>query len=75
MKFEIERTQKLYSEADKGLKLLPKREAKAIKVARVLYSRIIVKIEGSNYDVFSSRVHLSFFEKIYWAFLTLIKKI
>jgi len=75
MKFEIERTQDLYKKADLGLKFLPKREAKAIKVARVLYSRIIDKIEGANYDIFSSRLHLSFFEKIFWVFLTLIKRI
>lgn len=75
MKFEIARTQELYKKADMGLKFLPKKEAKAIKVARVLYSKIIDKIEGVNYDIFSSRVHLSLFEKIYWAFLTLIKKI
>lgn len=75
MKFEIERTQKLYTEADKGLLFLPRKEAKAIKVARVLYSKILVKIEQSNYDVFTSRVHLSFFEKLNYTLLTLIKKI
>ncbi|MEY2702868.1 MAG: hypothetical protein RLY43_1506 [Bacteroidota bacterium] len=75
MKFEIARTQEIYKKADLGLQFLPKKEARSIKVARVLYSKIIDKIEDANYDVFSSRVHLSFFEKIYWAFLTLIKKI
>lgn len=75
MKFEIERTQALYKKADLGLKFLPRREAKAIKVARVLYSKIIDKIESANYDVFSSRFHLSFFEKIYWALLTLMKRV
>lgn len=74
MKFEIERTQSLYKKADIGLKYLPKKEALAIKVARVLYSKIIDKIESANYDVFSSRLHLSLLEKIYWAVLTLIKR-
>jgi phytoene synthase len=60
--------------ADLGLIYLQKKEAKSIKVARVLYSKILDKIEGANYNIFSSRIHLSFVEKIYWALLTLIKK-
>ncbi|MFA7193472.1 MAG: phytoene/squalene synthase family protein [Candidatus Paceibacterota bacterium] len=74
MKFEIARTEDLYKKADIGLQMLPKREAKAIKVARVLYSKIIVKIEVVKYDIFAGRVHLSFGEKLKLAFLTLIKK-
>jgi phytoene synthase len=74
MKFEIARTEELYRKADSGLQMLPKREAKAIRVARVLYARILAKIESVKYDVFAERVHVRFGEKIRLAFVALIKK-
>lgn len=64
MKFEIERTRGLYRTADMGISLLPRRAGKGIYIARVLYGKIIEKIEKARYDVFSSRAHLSFIEKI-----------
>ena len=73
MKFEIKRTRDLYEKADKGLKFLPKKEAKAIKIARVLYSKILDKIEDAEYDVFSKRHSLSFAQKVKLAILTIIK--
>lgn len=73
MKFEIKRTRELYEKADQGLKFLPKKESKAIKIARVLYSKILDKIEDAEYDVFSKRHSLSFAQKIKLAILTIIK--
>lgn len=75
LKYEIAKTRALYEKADAGLHFLPPREARAIHVARVLYSKILDKIEDAHYDVFSSRVHVGFWEKLYFAFLTLRKKI
>jgi phytoene synthase len=75
MKFEIQKTRDLYEKADLGLKFLPKREAKAIRVARVLYSKILDKIEDADYDIFSSRIHLNFKQKLKLALFTLIKNI
>ncbi len=73
MKFEIERIEKLYVYADRGIKLLPHTASRGVYIARVLYSKIIDKIIKSEYDIFSSRKRLSFFEKIGWVLLTLIK--
>jgi phytoene synthase len=73
MKFEIKRTRDLYEKADLGLQFLPKKEAKGIRVARVLYSKILDKIEDAEYDIFSKRLSLSFAQKFKLAVLTLIK--
>lgn len=73
MKFQIDRTNKLYKEADEGIVLLPRRVARGVYVARVLYSKIMDKIVKSGYDIFSSRKKLSFFEKRAWVLIALIK--
>lgn len=72
--FEIERTRELYKQADAGLLLLPKREARAIRVARVLYAKILDKIEDATYDVFASRAYVGFSQKIVLTLVTLLKK-
>ncbi len=74
VKYEIERTNKLYDQADEGIKLLPPKAARGIRVARMLYAEIISKIELLNYDILHTRVHVSFFGKIKIALKTLIKK-
>ena len=53
MRFEIDRCRELYESADLGIALLPDRSAKCVGAARVLYSRILDKIEAQHYDVFS----------------------
>ena len=55
MKFEIGRCRELYDSADKGIAMLPARSARCIRAARVLYSRILERIEAQSYDVFSHR--------------------
>lgn len=75
MKYEIERARDIYKEADLGISMLPRRAARGIKIARVLYSKILDRIEDNNYDVLTSRAHLSFFEKILITIPLLIKKI
>jgi phytoene synthase len=64
MQFEIERTEALYNRADEGIAMLPRRAGRGIAVARTLYAEIIPKIVASGYDVFSSRAHVPFFEKV-----------
>jgi phytoene synthase len=73
MKFEILRTQELYLKADKGIAMLPTRARKGIYTARMVYSKIIPKIQTAGYDVFSSRAHLSLIEKIGASLPALIK--
>jgi phytoene synthase len=73
MKFQVDRINQLYAEADNGILLLPRRVARGVYIARVLYSKIMDKIIKSGYDVFSSRKSLSFFEKIKEVLIILIK--
>lgn len=56
MQFEIDRCRKLYTSADIGIEMLPERSARCIRAARVLYSRILERIEAERYDVFARRV-------------------
>lgn len=55
MRFEIARTRRLYAIADDGIALLPKRSARCVWTARVLYARILDRVEAGDYDVFSRR--------------------
>jgi phytoene synthase len=63
MRFEIDRSRALYASADLGIALLPERSAKCVGAARVLYGRILDKIEAQHYDVFASRARVSTREK------------
>ncbi len=56
MQFEIARCRELYRSADVGIEMLPVKSARCVAAARDLYSRILVKIEEANYDVFRQRV-------------------
>ena len=64
MKFEIERARELYALSDAGIALLPNQARKPVRLARILYSRILDRIEARNYDVFTGRARTSRFEKI-----------
>jgi phytoene synthase len=55
MRFQIARTRQIYAEADDGLRQLPAASARCVRTARVLYSRILDRIEAADYDVFSRR--------------------
>jgi 15-cis-phytoene synthase len=59
MRFEIARARRLYESADRGIALLPPRSAACVRTARVLYSRILERIEDNGYDVFSTRARVS----------------
>jgi phytoene synthase len=59
VRFEIARARALYASADHGLPWLPPRSAACVRAARILYSRILVEIEGNDYDVFSTRARVS----------------
>ena len=58
MAFEIERTRRLYREADLGIPALPGASRRCVATARVLYSRILERIEDADYDVFSARARV-----------------
>lgn len=64
MKFQSERARKYF---DKGFKLLPylsRRSRACPAVLGALYSKVLDRIEASDYDVLESRVSLSKAEKI-----------
>ncbi len=63
MRFEIARCRELYRSADLGLAMLPRRSAACIGAARVLYSRILDRIEAADHDVFAARVRVPTWEK------------
>jgi 15-cis-phytoene synthase len=55
MRFQIARTRRIYEEADRGIGLLPARSTRCVWAARVLYARILDRIEAADYDVFTRR--------------------
>ncbi len=63
MKFQIARCRTLYVSADDGIAMLPNRSARCIRAARVLYSRILDRIEQQHYDVFAKRASVSTLHK------------
>ena len=58
MAFEIQRNRRLYREADAGLALLPPASRRCVATARVLYARILDRIEAADHDVFTERVRV-----------------
>jgi phytoene synthase len=59
MRFQIDRTRKLYAEALPGIGLLDPDGRFAIGAAAGLYRGILDDIEAHDYDVFSRRAHVS----------------
>ena len=64
MKFEIDRTRALYGEVDRLMPHLPSYSRKTARLGRVLYSKILDKIEEMEFDVFSARARTGRFEKL-----------
>jgi phytoene synthase len=60
---EIARARDLYRVADRGLPYLPARSARCVATARVLYSRILDRIEAADYDVFRARARVPTWRK------------
>jgi phytoene synthase len=63
MRFEIERNRALYAEADSGIRLLPPASARCVTTARILYARILERIEANDYDVFHLRARVPTWRK------------
>ena len=59
MRFQIARNRRLYREADEGLAALPSGARRCVTTARLLYSRILERIEHRDYDVFSGRARVA----------------
>jgi 15-cis-phytoene synthase len=63
MRFEIARCRELYDSADVGIIELPPTSARCVRAARVLYSRILDRIEAAGYDVFNVRARVPTWRK------------
>lgn len=62
MRFECERAREFYAKARQTLEELPASDRQLLTVAEIMrgvYSRILMRIESSNYQVFGPRIRLS----------------
>ncbi len=64
MRFQIERTRRLYAEAEPGIALLHKDGRFSTATAAGLYAGILDQIEAQDYDVFSRRASVSGWGKL-----------
>ena len=64
VRFEAERTRALYASADAGMHYIPPDARLPVRLARVLYARILDKIEGNGCDVFTRRARVPTWEKL-----------
>ena len=65
MKFQINRTRKLYEQSIPGIRMLNKDGRFAIASAALLYQGILDDIEKHDYNVFNRRAYISKWDKIY----------
>lgn len=65
MQFQVERARSYYRRAEPGITLLNSRGRFAVQIASDVYSRILNRIEGIGYNVFSGRAVVPAREK-YW---------
>src|SRR5215831_11190864 len=63
MRFEAARARSYYNESAPLLDLVHPRSRSSLWALISIYSRLLERIEGTGYDVFSRRVRLSLFEK------------
>ncbi|MBP6016585.1 MAG: squalene/phytoene synthase family protein [Candidatus Promineofilum sp.] len=64
MRFQIDRTRRLYAEALPGVGLLGQRGRFAVGAASELYQAILKDIEAHDYDVFTRRAHTRDLQKL-----------
>ncbi len=59
MKYNIARANEYYSNAEKGINLLPEKMRMSMRLCLVLYREILREIEKADYDVYAQRVYVS----------------
>lgn len=64
MRTQVARADRLYAEAEPGIRRLHPSGRFAVRLASRLYQQILRKIEGQAYDIFTSRAKTSTAEKI-----------
>ena len=75
MRFEIARNRELYASADRGIAAAAARSARCVATARVLYARILDRIEAADYDVFTARARVPGREKLAVAARSLLGRV
>lgn len=63
MAFEIARARRFYASADAGMRFIPAECRLPVRLARILYAKILDKIEANGYDVFHQRARTTAMEK------------
>jgi phytoene synthase len=63
-RFVIARTRDIYAHADEGMRYIPHESRLPVRLARVLYSRILDKVEQNGYDVLTRRARVPTWEKL-----------
>lgn len=61
---QVARNRELYAEGARGLDMLPPASRRCVGTALVLYSRILDRIEQSDYNVFAGRIRVPDREKV-----------
>jgi phytoene synthase len=64
MKFQIERAEEYYSNADEGIKLIEKDSRLTVGLMSRNYHKILHEIKSNNYDVFSRRNYVPLYKKL-----------
>lgn len=64
VRWEAERTRKIYARADEGFAFIPDEGRLPVRMARVLYARILDKIEQNRCDVLTRRARVPTWEKL-----------
>ena len=64
VRFEAERTRDIYAHADAGMSYIPRAARLPVRLARILYARILDKIERNDGDVLTRRARVSTAEKL-----------
>lgn len=63
MQFEVERARRLYDSSHAGIRRLEGQAQSAVLLARILYARILDRIEKLDHNVFAARARTSKLEK------------
>jgi len=74
VQFEIDLARSLYSEADRAIRQLSGANRRAVMMARVLYSRILDRIEAQDCNVFAGRARTTSLQKIIAAIPVLLSR-
>lgn len=74
MQFQVARVREMYRAAAPGIELLSPSSRYTVRLALVLYGRILDEIEGNGYDVFTRRAYVPIRTKFIVAMMTALAR-